>query len=200
MSITRAKTSSIAQGPSTNKNLLAGNPVILGGSYESIATTTVGSTAQSTITFSSIPSTYKHLQIRAIAKSSASGFNWIRHLVAFNSDTTNSNYVDHILRGNGSAAQVYAETSTRKGFGAAASSGANIFMANVIDILDYTNTSKYKTSRTLDGLDSNNAYTGLISFESNLWMSTSAINRIDITLEDASNFTQYSSFALYGIK
>lgn len=186
------------------------SPLILGimassqpgatNSYESIQTVTVGSGGQSTISFTSIPATYKHLQIRALSQSSASGFNWVRHVVAFNSDTTNSNYVDHILRGNGSAVQVYAETSTRKGFGAAASSGANIFMANVIDIFDYANTSKNKTSRTLDGLDSNNAYTGLISFESNLWMNTAAINRIDITLEDASNFTQYSSFALYGIK
>lgn len=168
--------------------------------YESIATVTVGLIPSSTITFSSIPSTYKHLQLRSIAQSSTIGGNWQRLVVSFNSDTTNGNYVDHVLQGNGAGASAYAETSTRKGFGAAASSGANVFNANVTDILDYANTSKNKTSRTLRGLDSNGAYTGVVAFESNLWMSTAAINSIVLTIEDGSSFTQYSQFALYGIK
>lgn len=169
------------------------------GAYDSLATITLSSSASS-ITFSGIPSGYKHLQLRSIAQTSTAGTNWQRLLVAFNGDTTASNYADHVLQGNGAGASSYAETSTRKGFGAAASSGANIFNANITDILDYANTSKNKTSRTLRGVESNNAYTGVVAFESNLWMSTSAITTITLTIEDGSNFTQYSSFALYGVK
>jgi len=40
----------------------------INGAYESIATTTV-STSVSSITFSSIPATYTHLQLRWIARS-----------------------------------------------------------------------------------------------------------------------------------
>jgi hypothetical protein len=166
--------------------------------FESIATTTVGSGGTSSITFSSIPGTYTHLQIRAIAQCSTSTSTWQRLVVSFNSNTTNADYVDHLLYGDGTSAQSLAETSTRKGFGRASRTGVSYFAANVIDILDYANTNKYKTSRTLTGIDSNGS--GQIALESNLWMKTNAITAITITIEDNSNFNQYSHFALYGIK
>lgn len=169
-----------------------------GGDYESIATVTVGSGGSSSISFTSIPSTYQHLQIRSIAQCSTSTSNWQRLVVAFNSDTTNSNYVDHLLYGTGTAAESLAETSSRKGYGRASRTGVSYFGANVTDILDYANTNKNKTSRTLTGIEINGG--GQIALESNLWMNTAAINSITITIEDSSNFNQYSSFALYGIK
>lgn len=170
------------------------------GDYQSIQTVTVG-TAQSSISFTSIPSTYSHLQIRSIAQCSTTTSPWQRIVVAFNSDTTNANYADHLLQGNGTSATASAETSTRKGFGAAAQSGSSYFAANITDILDYANTSKNKTSRTLRGFDNNGAYSNqFITLESNLWQNTAAITSITLTLEDSSNFNTYSSFALYGIK
>ena len=179
---------------------LVGAPSAAVGDYESIQTVTVG-TAQASIAFTSIPSTYKHLQIRSIAQCSTTTSPWQRIVVAFNSDTTNANYADHLLQGNGSTASATAETSTRKGFGAAAQSGSTYFAANVTDVLDYANTNKYKTSRTLRGFDNNGAYSNqIITLESNLWMSTAAISSITLTLEDSSNFNTYSSFALYGVK
>jgi predicted patatin/cPLA2 family phospholipase len=75
--------------------------------------------------------------------------------------------------------------------------GANIFGAGVIDILDYANTNKYKTVRALSGHDNNGS--GYVNFESGLWMSTSAIT--SIKLFTAGNvYAQYTQFALYGIK
>jgi len=179
---------------------LVGNGAVAVGDYESIQTVTVG-TAQASIAFTSIPSTYKHLQIRSIAQCSTNTSPWQRIVVAFNSDTTNANYADHLLQGNGSTASAVAETSSRKGFGLAAQSGSTYFGANITDVLDYANTNKYKTSRTLRGFDSNGVYTNqIITLESNLWMSTAAISSITLTLEDSSNFNTYSSFALYGVK
>jgi hypothetical protein len=67
-----------------------------------------------------------------------------------------------------------------------------------MDILDYANTSKNKTIRMLSGNDRNGS--GDIILISGLWASTSAINQIDLRLESAANFAQYSQFALYGIK
>lgn len=168
------------------------------GSYDALATYTVPSGGVSSITFAGIPNTYSHLQIRSIAQCSSTGSDWQRLLVSFNSDTTNSNYVDHLLYGTGSSAAALAETSTRKGFGTASRSGVSYFAVGVTDVLDYASSSKYKTSRTLTGLDTNG--NGQIRFESNLWMSTSPISSITLTIEDSSNFNQYSQFSLYGIR
>jgi hypothetical protein len=193
LSITRAKTSSIAQGPSTNKNILAGNSVILPGSYESIQTYTLGS-AQATITFSSIPATYKHLQLRILSKNTSADYSM---RAQFNSDTA-SNYSLHGLYGTGSVAGAFGFANQTNGeVGMSADTTANVFAASVVDILDYANTNKYKTTRGLAGFDKNGA--GSIDLRSSSWRSTSAVTSILLS-SAVGNFAQYSSFALYGIK
>jgi hypothetical protein len=79
-----------------------------------------------------------------------------------------------------------------------ASTSANIFTVAVIDILDYSNTNKYTTIRTLQGYDSNGS--GNIRFNSGLWMNTAGVTDIKIFPDGAASFVQYSHFALYGIK
>jgi hypothetical protein len=74
---------------------------------------------------------------------------------------------------------------------------AGVFGAGIIDILDYTNTNKYKTVRSLNGVDNNGS--GALALNSSLWLNTAAITNITIT-SDGTLFDQYSSFALYGIK
>ena len=56
---------------------------------------------------------------------------------------------------------------------------------------------KYKTVRSLEGYDTNGG--GKVELRSGLWMSTSAVNQIELTLS-SNSFEQYSQFALYGIK
>ena len=75
----------------------------------------------------------------------------------------------------------------------------NIFGANVLDILDYANTSKYTTARILGGIDINGSG-GNIRLDSGVWMNTAAVTSLTISPTTANNFVQYSSFALYGIK
>ena len=75
---------------------------------------------------------------------------------------------------------------------------ANAFAVCVIDILDYANGNKYKTIRTIGGYDINGG--GQEGLFSNLWKNTNAITDITIKVVGGSNFAQYSSFALYGIK
>jgi hypothetical protein len=170
-------------------------------SYESIQTVTLGST-QSTITFSSIPSTYKHLQIRYLARCSRTDYTIATMLIRFNSDSS-SNYAGHALYGNGSAAYAYGNGGQTFGYAGAvvgANATANIFAGGVIDILDYANTNKYKTTRSLAGVNINASSGDEVGLQSGLWQSTSAVNRIDFTLETSANFNQYTTFALYGIK
>ena len=176
---------------------LLGNGGGAANSFESIATVTVGAGGSSSVSFSSIPSTYKALQIRGIMRCSAVSDNI---LIRFNSDT-GSNYAWHVLRGSGSAASAAASTSTTSGeLGWTAYSGqtANAFGAMVVDILDYANTSKNKTVRSLSGADVNGTG-GYMTFGSSLWNSTSAVNAITLVM-GSGNFDQYSSIALYGVK
>jgi hypothetical protein len=162
------------------------------GSYESIATVNVTS-ATSSITFSSIPSTYKHLQLRYIARASSAD------LIVFRvNGSTGNDYAIHAVQGNGSAASAIATTSYNYGGVAPIPSTANTFGAGVLDILDYSNTNKYKTFRTLGGREINS--TGFIELRSTLYMNTSAISSIVLSTDSVLNFQQYSSFALYGIK
>jgi hypothetical protein len=175
--------------------------------YESIATVNVGSGGQSTISFTSIPSRFKHLQIRYIARNTGSATFSNVIYVNFNNDTTSGNYyARHRINGRGDNL-VYSDVSAGSGqsqIGYIAGGGtiSNNFTPGIIDILDYTSTTKNKTTKTITGLagqstDSQND----IGFISSLYFPSTitAIDRIDLTVPDV-NFAQHSSFALYGIE
>jgi hypothetical protein len=170
-------------------------------SYESIATVTVGSGGSSTVSFSSIPSTYKHLQIRTIGRTNRAD---VQDVIKFNFNSdTGSNYSYHYLGGDGSSPVVSSGTSTSTPFGGGIIAGnsavSNVFGTSVIDILDFTSTSKNKTVRSLSGIENNNA-DGRLYLMSSLWLNTAAITSITLSPLVGSSFLQYSHFALYGIK
>ena len=160
---------------------------------EPIATTLLSSGASS-VTFSNIPNTYKHLQVRANVLGTA-GYDL---LCQFNSDT-GTNYNFHYLAGNGAITGAGAGTTT------AYITLANNFMqgttipgAAVIDILDYANTSKNKTVRALTGSDANGS--GWLQLGSGLWRNTAAITSIVMYPASSQTFNTNTRFSLYGIK
>jgi hypothetical protein len=158
-------------------------------SYESIATVSVAGGGSSSISFSSIPSAYKHLQIRATLLTTAGGVN-----IQYNSDT-GANYTYHQLYGTGSSALSNAGTGQTAGYIAYNNAAGSYPTVAVVDVLDYQNTNKYKTHRSLAGTDVNGSG-GSLTFFSGLWLNTAAVSSINII----GTFAQYSSFALYGIK
>jgi hypothetical protein len=171
-----------------------GGPV---GAYDSLATVTLSSSS-ATVDFVGIPSGYKHLQIRAIARST-SAVTASNMRLRFNSDTGN-NYAVHYLGGDGASPYAGASTSSNKGYagltsGASATSG--IMGATVVDILDYTNTNKNTTTRALSGVDLNGS--GYMELDSSFWNNTSAVTSISLFF-DSGSFAQYTQFALFGVK
>jgi len=163
------------------------------GSFFPIRSYVVPATAQSSITFSSIPATYTHLQVRGIMLNGSAVDNWMQ----FNSDT-GSNYSYHQLVGSGTAASSSSVASASKipfGYIDGTSSQPSSF---VCDILDYANTNKYKTSRMLWGYETNAATYADIRIISGNWRNTNAITSITI-YPNSGNFNTYSSFALYGV-
>lgn len=173
------------------------------GSYESIATVTVGAGGASSITFSSIPTTgYAHLQIRGIARLNLANEITATLTLQFNSDT-GSNYSRHVLYGEGSTPLAFGEAnSTNASFilGTGNNAIANNFGPFVVDILDYANTNKYKTLRAINGVSNNGSSADeQARFMSGSWRNTNAITSIKIE-RSGNTIQQYSHFALYGIK
>lgn len=164
-------------------------------SFDSIATVTVGAGGQGGISFTSIPSTYTHLQIRGIARSTGAT-NGENISVYVNNITATTNYAWHVLRGNGTSGQSFGGSGNYIIGNIGVPNASNTFATFVIDILDYTNTNKNKTIKTLYGFDSNGV--GVVGMGSVLAPTISAISQIDLFM--SYNFAQYSSFALYGIK
>lgn len=168
--------------------MLAGNAYYPGPSdYESIATITVGAGGSTSITFSSIPSTYSHLQLRIVANSGGDR-------LQFNSDT-GTNYARHYILGNGTAASAGGTANTTYAAVGDYTATASFFPGTIIDILDYANTNKYKTVRSHTGFD-NNTQGEAFQFSGH-WRSNSAISSITIT---GGTMAQYSTYALYGVK
>lgn len=182
MSITSLKTGTTGLSAALDNNYM-----------EPIATTVVGSGGVGVINFNDIPQTYKHLQIRCSMVSSTATSN---QAVQFNSDT-GANYARHALYGNGSTVTAAASTGNTSirisTFTGGSTSYPQIY---VVDVLDYTNTNKYTTIRSLAGTDQNGA--GEATFLSGLWLNTDAISSITIT--GGGTIAQYSRFSLYGIK
>ena len=167
------------------------------GSYESIQTITVGAGGSSGISFTSIPATYTHLQVRGIWAHSAID---VAAVIGFNSATTS--YTQHLISGNGESsvlagANRSVDGITGIGMTIACPSGSGGFGSSVVDILDYTNTNKYKTVKAFTGQNVNG--NGRIRMYSGIWVNTNAISSIQITPNN-STFLQYTRFALYGIK
>lgn len=169
-------------------------------SYESIATVTVGSGGAANIEFTSIPSTYTHLQLRCILRMTSGANNQLGGgKVTFNSDTTSANYTFHRLIGDGSSASSYGQDTLdfilRTAQNAAT---ASVFPASIVDIFNYKDTNQYKTVRALTGGDLNNT-AGILGLFSQLWENTNAITSIKLEPSEG-NWAQYSHAALYGIK
>jgi hypothetical protein len=160
------------------------------GDYESIATVTL--TSGSGVVFSSIPSTYKHLQIRGISPIAT----WI-HLVV-NGDTSITSYSYHEIRGNGGGNPTAAGNGSGDAL-LALGAGTTNPTSFVTDVSDYTSTNKYKTFRTLYGSDQNGS--GNVGLTSNAYYgNTNAITSLGFYEYRGANLPVGTTIALYGIR
>jgi hypothetical protein len=173
------------------------------GAFDALSVVTVPSGGVSDVNFIGIPSGYKHLQIRYMARDNR-GLSYSYFGLQFNGDNS-GNYRNHFLVGGGSSASSGTDGGglTRLPFDGipGGSTAANIFGVGVIDILDYNSSTKTKTVKALLGYDSNGG--GGSYMYSGLWSATPApITSIRILDQSSGegNFSEFSSFALYGVK
>jgi len=154
--------------------------------------------------FTNLPQTYTHLQVRVFARSATSSYDSFR--CNFNADVTNANYYNHYMSGNGTAGVATAGQSVAGSVGLVSASMpittslANTFATYIVEILDYTNTNKYKSVKVFGGWDDNNVSTtnGNICMNSYVWKNTAAIN--NITLAGFNLIAAGTRVDIYGIK
>lgn len=162
-----------------------------------IASQTLGSSAAS-VTFSSIPSTYKDLVLKVSARhTSPATFSTIN--VTFNGNTSNI-YSLTMFRGNGSTVDSQNSSNTNPlaigtGINAAAST-ANTFNNLEIYIPSYT-ASQNKPVSSVAVAETNDTL-AYIRADAHLFRSTSAISTILIDA-NSFNFVSGSTFQLYGL-
>ncbi len=192
MAITSIKTGSSFTNLVKYNDFLAGNTAFSPPSFESIATVTATG-GETELNFTSIPATYKHLQIRGISRLSAQNY----LAMQVNTDT-GSNYARHHLTGNGSAASAAGSaTPSQIVFIGSSPSTASTFGVLIIDLIDYADTTKYKTIRSFNGYDTNGA--GEVYLTSGLWENTAAVTGLTIKA-NSGTYEAGSTLALYGIK
>jgi hypothetical protein len=164
------------------------NSGLLVGAYQSIQTSTVTGSSAADITFSNIPNTFTHLEIRfSILCTSANDI-----YTQYNSDTA-SNYRYHLFQTNGVAVYSDQNTSTGNLIGPIVASPSPC--CGIIQIMDYANTNKFKTNKSLVNSDNNGG--GYVTLSSSMWRNTNAISTIRFYA--GQNFLVNSRVSLYGI-
>lgn len=154
--------------------------------------------------FLNIPQNYTHLQLRITARSDydrgAGNLVPVSLYAQFNDDG-GANYSNHWLTGDGASATSSGGANNNGAhFGTYGLPGfrapANVYGSFIIDILDYTNTNKYKTVKSLAGVDENGG--GNASLVSSNWRSTAAITKIYLYADG--NLVSGSRADLYGLQ
>ena len=209
MAVSRLSQSTLQNAFSKYNSIWDGKSAV--GSMEAISAITL-SASQATVEFNNIPQTYSHLQIRFIARSD---FNNATYgcVDSYIEDTTPgstiTNYYSHTLYGNGTSASTL---NAAGGFSTAQLTenaipssicASYIFGSGIIDILDYTNTNKNITVKTVAGVDLNGAtpsatWNSHLGFTSTSWARTVSTSALRLSVDG--NWVANSSFTLYGIK
>jgi hypothetical protein len=151
--------------------------------YTPLANVTLGSSAAS-VTFSSIPATYRDLIVVLNGKTLADSL----LIIAFNGDTTASNYNRVDMRGDsGGAISVTGNDRYIANFASTDSSTVRL------DIMDYSATDKHKTL-----LSRNTELGSRVRYWANRWANTAAITSVAVG-PDGGSFASGTTVNLYGV-
>jgi len=167
----------------------------MANTFELIASSTVGAGGASSIDFTSIPSTYTDLVLKVSARGSAGGPNGL--FIAFNGST--SNFTGKYLQGAGTGTPSSSSLARYIGTEVAPTFTANTFGNAEVYIPNYA--SSNNKSFSADAVSENNATEAYATLAAGLWSITTAINQVTLTISSgSSNFVQYSTAYLYGVK
>ena len=193
MAIRRFSTSTI----SGTKSFKTWDGETFPGYFESIATA-LGTGSSGEINFTNIPQNYAHLQIRGYSLVNVTNEDVLLR-VGNSTIDSGSTYSWHEMRGAGGGAPSSTSQTNQAFIYAGSNTGSGTYpYVFIIDVLDYTNTNKNKTVRSLAGTERNST-DGTTSIFSGVWRNTAAIDTIRLYAASG-QFSVSSHFALYGIR
>ena len=164
----------------------------MANTFELIASSTVGSGGAANIDFTSIPSTFTDLVIKASLRTA---FSAVDDYILIKPNNSTSNLTFRALRGDGSSASsTTLERPAANGNTSTASTFGNL------DIYFTNYAGSTNKSFSIDTVSENNGTLALATLNAHLWSDTTPINRVVIAAGSASNFVQYSTAYLYGVK
>lgn len=169
--------------------------------FESIASSSIAGTPTS-VSFSSIPQTFKHLEVRIFGRTTATGAGGIDCYMQFNGLTTSIyNWIEGYGAGNatdGASAGINSTTWNvmRNSLPRAGETG---YGASIVRIMDYTDTSKNRNAYWICGYKGQSLY-GNVSVVFGSTTSSAAISSLTFTIEGGAAFTNDSHITLYGLK
>lgn len=170
------------------------------GDFGALQRITYGTLSSTNVDITNIPQTFQDLMFVMYVRSNAA-VTTTPAIIYFNNDASASNYSRTNLQGNGSSASSSRDTNFAQLYyqdgmpGASATSG--IYLATTVHILNYANTSTFKTVLIRSAADLNGS--GLTNLVAATWRSTAGINRI-ISAPTTGQYAAGSTFALYGVK
>ncbi len=192
-------TATNANGSSAASSETAGiTPSAPSGSWESIATYTSTNPA---VSFTNIPSTYKHLQIRWFARTNRPDPNGYLSWRINSDSSANYGQAYWYKESGGSLGTGYGSGGTELGTNSLGGTGAGLHWGSgEVTLFNYSNTNMYKPIIQWSG-DTRGNLTGDTGYHMYYYKSTNAINRIDfIAGYQVSALESGSYFALYGMK
>jgi hypothetical protein len=147
------------------------------------------------VTFAGIPQTYTDLRlVCSVTETGAGG-----DLLGYFNQNVSAIYSTTVLKGNGTAASSLRESSTSIFRPTAFETIGSVPAIVTIDILNYSNTTTFKT--LLSRVSNDKGGSGITGLSISLFRSTSAISEIELgTFTAGVNFASGSTFSLYGIK
>jgi len=160
-----------------------------------IASSTVGAGGSSSIDFTSIPSTYTDLVLKASLRSANASIG-SDLILDINGSSTNRTF--RKLYGSGSAAGSLNGTTDVVSNVVGNNATANTFNNFECYLPNYAGSNN--KSFSVDEVDENNATQAFEYMTAGLWSQTAAINRLTLSAESGANFLQYSTAYLYGVK
>lgn len=202
--ITRIKLSTMKQDLPKYRSMLAGNPAYVPTSFESIASASPSGVG--TVTFSSIPGTYKHLQVRYNVRADNPSTGPVTAFMQLRvNGVTTTSYTTHQITGDGASVSNGGSSGDTSTFIAVVGGSGNVgaFGSGIIDIYDYASTTKNKTIRAFSGSDTNGTFGGVpgeITLRSGLFNNTGAITSLELFFSSGTTYMTNSVVSLYGIR
>ncbi len=168
----------------------------MASTYSLISSVTVGSGGAANIQFTSIPTTYTDLLIKMSVRCATSSAT--RVYVRFNGASTDANFTTLRLYGEASSVGGDSISAGQPAWSNGSGNTANTFNNAEFYIPNYlsSNSKSFSADTVNENNSTSGAYLGLFA---GLWSDSSAINQINLLMQDSSNFLQHSTAYLYGI-